>query len=143
VSGIYEKFSGAFLTVTSGFDRALSGIANQRPNQVLENPYQDTSGRPLTRYLNPLAFSLPPPGTLGNMRRGTIEGPGTWEFDAALSRIFRTRGTQSAEFRAEAYNVTNSFRPGNPSTVLTTATFGQIRTALGPRIVQFALKYTF
>jgi len=143
VSGIYKKSSGAFLTVTTGFDQALTGIANQRPNQVLENPYRDTSGRPLTVYLDPLAFSLPPNGTLGNMRRATIQGPGTWQFDAALSKIFRIRGIQNAEFRAEAYNVTNSFRPGNLNTVLGTASFGQIRTALDPRIMQFALKYTF
>ncbi|PYV74128.1 MAG: hypothetical protein DMG96_21070, partial [Acidobacteria bacterium] len=57
ISGIYKQSSGAFLTVTTGFDPALNGIANQRPNQVLENPYSDTSGRPLTIYLNPLAFS--------------------------------------------------------------------------------------
>jgi len=143
ISGIYRKSSGAFLTVTTPFDQALTGIANQRPNQVLENPYSDTSGRPLTIYLNPLAFSFPPIGTLGNMRRASIQGPGTWEFDAALSKIFRIRGAQTAEFRAEAYNVTNSFRPGNPSTIFGTPTFGQIRTSLDPRIMQFALKYAF
>ena len=143
ISGIYKQSSGAFLTVTTGFDPALNGIANQRPNQVLENPYSDTSGRPLTIYLNPLAFSLPPIGALGNMRRASIQGPGTWQFDAALSKIFRILGTQSAEFRAEAYNVTNSFRPGNPSTILNTPAFGQIRTSLDSRIMQFALKYIF
>jgi len=77
------------------------------------------------------------------MRRASIQGPGTWQFDAALSKIFRILGTQSAEFRAEAYNVTNSFRPGNPSTILNTPAFGQIRTSLDSRIMQFALKYIF
>jgi len=72
-----------------------------------------------------------------------IKAPGTWQFDAALSRIFRFRETQSLEFRAEAYNVTNSFRPGNPGTAINSNTFGQIRTSLSPRITQFALKYMF
>ncbi|HYR43311.1 MAG TPA: carboxypeptidase regulatory-like domain-containing protein, partial [Terriglobia bacterium] len=144
-AGIYRKSSGAFLTVTMmGIDQALTGIANQRPNQVLENPYGDTSGRPLTRYLNPSAFSVPGLGTLGNMARATIQGLGTWQFDTALSKIIRIRGgAQNLEFRAEAYNVTNSFRPENPSTVLNTAVFGQIRSSLDPRIMQFALKYLF
>ena len=49
----------------------------------------------------------------------------------------------SLEFRAEAYNVTNSFRPGDPATALSSPTFGQIRSALDPRVLQFALKYSF
>jgi hypothetical protein len=44
---------------------------------------------------------------------------------------------------AEAFNVLNSFRPGDPSTTLNSNAFGQIRTALDPRIMQFALKYAF
>jgi hypothetical protein len=47
------------------------------------------------------------------------------------------------EFRAEAYNVTNTFRPGLPNTTITNANFGVIRTSLEPRILQFALKYVF
>src|SRR5207302_8911388 len=116
-------------------------IANQRPNQVLANPYGDTSGH--NRYLNPSAFSVPPLGTLGTMGRASIQGPGTWQFDAALSKIFRIHETQNVEFRAEAYNVTNSFRPGNPSTALNNVVFGLITSALDPRVMQFALKYMF
>ena len=54
------------------------------------------------------------------------------------------------EVRAEAYNVTNSFRPLIPLTgaslnglSLNSNTFGQIRNAQDPRIMQFALKYVF
>ena len=129
--------------MTTGIDSALTGIPNQRPNQTLENPYQDTSGRPLTRYLNPAAFAVPALGTLGQMSRASIQGPGTWQFDAALSKIFRIHERQDVEFRAEAYNVTNSFRPDNPTTMLNSATFGQIRSSLPPRIMQFARKYMF
>ena len=53
------------------------------------------------------------------------------------------REIQRLEFRAEAYNLTNSFRPGNPSTILNESTFGQIRSSDTPRIMQFALKYAF
>ena len=77
------------------------------------------------------------------MGRAKIQGPGTWQFDAALSKIFRIRGTQNVEVRAEAYNVTNSFRPGNPNTALNNAVFGQISSSLDPRVMQFALKYMF
>jgi len=76
----------------------------------------------------------------------------------ALSRNFRVKETQLVEFRAEAFNLTNSFRAdtgisatgagsGATSPYLdansTSATFGQIIAARDPRIMQFALKYVF
>src|SRR5262249_58081908 len=105
--------------------------------------YLDTSGRPNTQYLNPLAFGQPDLGTLGNLGRVTLSLPAYWQFDAAISRVFRVRESQNVEFRAEAYNVLNSFRPGSIQTSLSNAQFGRIRSALDPRILQFALKYLF
>ena len=77
------------------------------------------------------------------MSRASLRGPGSWQFDAALSKEFRFRETQKLEFRAEAYNILNSFRPGNPVTALNSPIFGQIINALDPRVMQFALKYVF
>ena len=143
LSGIYRASSGSPLTILSGVDRALNGISNQRPDQILASTYDDTSGRPLTRYLNPSAFALPAVGSNGNMGPRNVQGPGTWQFDMSLSRTVQVRENQRLEFRAEAYNVTNSFRPQNPSVNLNQNTFGQIRTSYDPRIMQFALKYVF
>jgi hypothetical protein len=143
LSGIYKRTTDTFLTVTSGVDRALNDIVGQRPNLVSNNIIKDTSKGPNSQYLDPAAFALPALGSLGNMGRLNVPAPGTWQFDMALSRIFKFRESQSLEFRAEAYNVTNSFRPGNPNTALNNNTFGQIRTSLDPRITQFALKYIF
>ena len=75
--------------------------------------------------------------------QNTIQGPGVWSFDMALSRVFRFHEDQRLEFRAEAYNVTNSFRPQNPIATVNNANFGVIRLARDPRIMQFALKYVF
>jgi hypothetical protein len=105
--------------------------------------YRDKSGRPGTQWLNPAAFGLPALGTLGNLGRATLRLPTAWQFDVALARVFRFRESQSLEFRAEAYNVLNSFRPGAINTNLASSQFGLIRTALDPRILQFALKYAF
>ena len=149
LSGIYRVSSGAPLTITSGVDRQLSGVQNQRPDQVLANPYGNKS---ITNYLNPKAFALPALGSLGNMRPYNIAGPRTWQLDVALSRVFKIRENQKIEARAEAYNLTNSFRPGlgspssgigAPVTNLSSGNFGQINLALDPRIMQFALKYIF
>jgi hypothetical protein len=153
LSGIYRKQSGAWLSVLSGVDRLLDGSSNQRGQQILSNPYGDRSS--ITNYLNPNAFTLPGLGTYGNMGKNTIEGPGTFQFDLALSRAFQIREKQRLEFRAEAFNVTNTFRRFNLETNLGAARFGQIvsitedarvqgnNTPSDPRILQFALKFVF
>ena len=138
----------------AGGDVCLCDNSNQRPNLLLPNRvYLDKSGRPGTQYLNPAAFGSPAPGALGNLGRVTLSLPLTWQFDVALARSFRVREEHSIEFRAEAFNVLNSFRagvpPGAPNTVsvvdtnLTSAQFGKILNSLEPRVMQFALKYLF
>ena len=164
LSGIYRRTSGGNIvsnsqavgtrSVTigaqSGSARGISGgdvclcdITNQRPDQILEDVYLDRSGRPGTQYLNPAAFEAPALGTLGNMGRDTLRLPIFWQFDVALARVFSFRESQSLEFRAEAFNVLNSFRTGAINTNLSSSRFGLIRLALDPRILQFALKYSF
>jgi hypothetical protein len=72
----------------------------------------------------------------------------------AVSREFPILESYRLEFRAEAFNLTNSFRAGIPLPLLTagasgvnttfgTPTFGQITSALDPRILQMALKFSF
>jgi hypothetical protein len=141
-SAIYRRSSGNPINVVSGQDRALSGINDQRASLTGANPYTGSSAGS-ANYLNPAAFTMPDLGTLGNMGYNLLRGPATWSFDVALSRAFQLRERQRLEFRGEAFNVTNSFRPQNPNGSLSNNTFGQIRTAYEPRILQFALKYVF
>jgi hypothetical protein len=141
LSTIYGRSSGGFYTVSTGLDRLLDGQAGaQRPVQILGDPYLSRNS---LKYLNPQAFAQPALGTIGNMGIYNIEGPGTWDLDLGLSRIFTPREGQKLEFRAEAFNVTNSLRMGNPNLTLNSNIFGQINTALDARVMQFALKYSF
>ena len=68
-----------------------------------------------------------------------------WQFDVALSRSFQLRERQRVEFRAEAFNLTNTFHmdPLKLTVMLSSGSFGQVTGALDPRIMQFALKYFF
>jgi hypothetical protein len=158
LSGIYRWSSGAPLNIVSGTDNALNGTGLQRANQIAANPYKDTSGRPNTLWVDPAAFATPAPGTFGNVGWNSLVGPSLWQFDMALSRAFNIHERQRFEVRAEAFNVLNSFIPsattpvsgtvgGNITTgnsiAINSNTFGQIRNAQPPRIMQFALKYVF
>jgi hypothetical protein len=139
IAGIYRNTSGSYMTILGGQDRALSGVGNQRAEQVLGDPYLDRDG---LNFLNPAAFAQPAPGTLGNMRRNNIEGPGNWQIDTAISRLFPIGATR-LEFRVEAFNLANRLIRLNPNTNLSQNVFGQITTAGDPRIMQFAVKYVF
>jgi hypothetical protein len=88
------------------------------------------------------------------MNRGNVPGPSFWQIDLALSRTFRITERQKLQVRGEAFNFTNSFRAGVPlpsssagtpgvSLALGAPNFGQITSALDPRIVQLAMKYVF
>jgi Carboxypeptidase regulatory-like domain/TonB dependent receptor len=150
--------TGSYFTVTTGLDNSLTGIADQRPNQVLSDPYctpktvsfPNLSGN---CWVNGNAFADPATGTLGNSKVGSLEGPGFVEVDGALSRRFPTTEKQYLEIRIEAFNVanhTNFLNPGTASiaggtagTALNSSTFGKILSDVSPRIMQFAAKYVF
>ncbi|HLI84426.1 MAG TPA: carboxypeptidase regulatory-like domain-containing protein [Bryobacteraceae bacterium] len=150
ISPIFRYLTGAPMTITTGVDRALDdNTATQRPNQIAPNVYAGG----FLNYLNPAAFSQPAIGSLGNMGTYNVFGPGLFEVDAALSRLFTVRERKTLEVRAEAYNLPNFFLRGNPTTTLSSNTFGQITQVFntgyatsgggGPRVLQFAAKFNF
>jgi hypothetical protein len=73
--------------------------------------------------------------------------------DLALTRRFSVREHQFVEIRFEAFNIENRvnfLNPSNPGLVgnasgsaLNSSNFGKILSDVGPRIMQFAIKYTF
>jgi hypothetical protein len=126
--------------------------------QVLANPLCANPGPAPSCWINPAAFATPALGTLSATGKNNIPGPAFWQFDMALAKEFRIHEQHRVEFRAEAFNLTNSFRAGIPQaagaaglaaggsglgTTFGTSTFGQITSALDPRILQLALKYAF
>jgi hypothetical protein len=145
LSGIFRASSGRALNITTGSDRALVGNpGQQRPNQILDDPYGDTSS--WNNYLNPAAFAQPALGTFGNATRNGYYGKGSRVVDLSLVRSFRF-GVNRIEARVEAFNAFNWVRPtggGNsPVTNLSNANFGRYLQVDDPRIMQFALKYQF
>lgn len=141
ISGILRIWSGDFFSLSSGLDQALSGTDDQRPQQVLSDPY--CAVKSVSCYLNPAAFAQPATGTYGNMSPGTIQGPGFFGIDVSVTRKFPIRERMALEARAEAFNVLNHVNLLDPVTTLTSSTFGKIQTANDPRIMQLALKFTF
>jgi hypothetical protein len=139
LSGIFRAQSGGALNIVTGADRALTGMQNQRPNQVLDDPYGDRS---VNNWFSPAGFEQPALGTFGTSPRNGLTGPGRKAVNLSLVRAFRF-GTQEIQARIEAFNVFNWNNWGDPVTAITEANFGRILTVGEPRIMQFAMKYQF
>ena len=141
VSGIVSARSGSWLTVTTTRDIAGTGITPQRVNQINADAY---GNRSLDNYLSAAAFAAPGPGEYGNHVNNSIEGPGFWTVDMALSRLVSFAATRQLELRLEIFNLFNNFNWGNPVTNFDAGTFGRITSSAGdPRIMQFGIKYGF
>src|SRR5688500_20372352 len=93
-----------WLNASTAGDIAANVIVGQLLNQVSDEVYGDES---LTNYFNPAAFAYPVAGTLGNHVRNSIEGPGFWTVDLALTRLIRIVSDQTLELRVEAFNLLN------------------------------------
>ena len=139
VSSIYTFMSGDPVDITSPGDLALNGTS-QRAILVgdphLANPTTN-------QWFNTAAFAKNTPGVWGNVSRNFVRGPRNWNVDTSLSRRFQVTEGQRLEVRFEAFNVFNRFRPGDPTGAINSGNFGKITSALDPRILQFAAKYTF
>jgi hypothetical protein len=147
VSGIYTLQSGTPLTI--GGNGTLLNTPGNSAFANLNGEHKVLGGLgPGLLYFDPTVYSLPAAGQQGNLTRNSgPDGPGYWNLDASLFKRFAITGSRFAEFRIDAYNVTNSVRWGNPSTGYSTAagnTFGQITgTTGGQRSVRFGGRFVF
>lgn len=145
-SGIWTWESGFPFAVTSGQDRSLTGNGLDLAN-LTGNPYLSPDrarGALINEYFNTTAFALATLGTFGNEGRNIIFGPGTFNLDCGVMKFFQFGERFRLQFRAEAYNVTNTPQFDNPDIgAPTDPRFGQITAARGARIFQGALKLAF
>ena len=147
ISGLFIAQSGTPLNITG------NGTLLNTPGNTA---YANANGEqkvlgglgPGLLYFDPTVYSLPAANVQGNMKRnGGPEGPGFWEIDAALFKRFGIGASRYAEFRVDAFNVTNSVRWGNPNTGFSTATgntFGTITGTTGAqRTMRFGARIVF
>jgi hypothetical protein len=65
--------------------------------------------------INQIVLQNPLPGTRGTLGQRAIYLPGTWRFDANLSKKIRLTESKSLEFRMDGSNILNHPEPGTPS----------------------------
>jgi len=146
LTGIATAQTGDPLTIVAGADISQTGLNADRAVQVGSAYGGNACGGSTTRcvnYLDPNAFQPPDPGKFGTTGKGSLRGPGYFNWDVGLGKNFALPGEHlKLHFRAEYFNVFNRANFNDPSVSLS-APFGQILGALGPRIGQLSLKLTF
>jgi len=138
---IFNWHTGFPFTVLAQGDVANTGAAMQTAQQV-GNPWEG-SVRRRERWFNTAAFVQPPQGRYGSAGRNILDGPSRTWVDVSLRRSFRMAERLQLQVRAEAFNLTNTTRFGQPGGTVGTATYGVITTAQDARILQLAIKVNF
>jgi hypothetical protein len=146
LNGITTLSTGAPYNVTSGVDTNLDGVSTtDRPNLVGNPTVSGGRSRAakIAGYINASAFQQVPAGVpYGNVSFDSQTAPPTINTDFSAFKNFAIeKGT--LQFRAELFNLFNYVDLSAPTAVLTSPSFGKISADASPRIVQFALRYSF
>jgi Carboxypeptidase regulatory-like domain len=119
-----------------------------------------TSAR-AAQFFKPIAFSAPVYGTVGNLGRDTLTGPGYADWDLSLVKATQVSEKTRLQFRAEFFNVINHTNLQTPNEVVYTSgptqgssanqsaaavlspTAGVVTAAATSRQIQLGLKLLF
>lgn len=163
LNGVYSAYSGAPFTVTAGAASLNTPGSSQTADQIGELVHIGEIG-PGSQYYSVTSFRDPnfqrPSDThrFGTMGRNAVRGPGFQKADLALFKDFNVTERFTLQFKAEAFNFTNTPRFGNPTSansnvsnmavnaageVTNTNNFMAITSASGERKFRFGLRLSF
>jgi hypothetical protein len=155
LSGITRFVSGFPVTMINNGDNSLLGTnPNGINNASIDEPDYNAGSLHLNHnprnagndYFDGSAFSLNDLGTPGTAKRRCFYGPGSDNFDTAVSKKLSLTESKAVLFRVEAFNVFNHTQFVGPSSVdgdIGSSTFGDAVSSAPPRILQGAIKVSF
>jgi hypothetical protein len=140
------------ITWSTGTPLRVTGANNftsiSSPNLV-GDPNLPPSQRSIKKWFNTAAFQNPANYTIGNAPfvLPSTRAPNYMNTDLSVTKNFTIKENWKLQFRTEAFNALNHPEFNAPSTtfssnaqgVNTNALFGQITSALSPRLVQFGM----
>jgi hypothetical protein len=135
-------FDPRIATSVSGSVTSPTTAPNERPN-LNGVPNLPASQRTIDHWFNTAAFSVPAAYTFGNAGKGILEGPGTFQTDLGIRRVFRIREGKSLTFRWEMFNAFNHTNFATPNASIGSPSAGVISGTGAARSMQAALKLSF
>jgi len=161
LNGVFYHVSGLPFSVSAGGSSCNCPRNTVRANQVKSRVAKVGDGLNGNAYFDPTAFAPVTTVSFGTAGYNTLRGPGATNLDASVFRDFHIYERLSVQFRAEAFNVTNTPHFGNPSGDITAVNYnpdGSIASLNGfsqvtslsplgrlidPRYMRFGVRFSF
>jgi hypothetical protein len=155
VNSVFSSYTGTPFTVTSS-GTSLNAPGNSQVADLVKPTVEKPGnvGRG-SSFFDPLAFRAVTEPRFGNAGLNILRGPGVVNLDAGLFRQLYATERWAAQFRFEAFNVTNTPHFGNPGasvssmilnndgTIRSLGGYSEVVSASDERQFRFALRISF
>jgi hypothetical protein len=149
MNGVFSAYQGRPFTVFAS-DASLNMPGNaQTADQVKETVEQLGNVGNAGTFFDTSAFARVTEVRFGNSGRNILRGPGVVNLDLSLFRTFKVSDRYQLQFRAEAFNVSNTPHFAAPENDVNSADFGKVLSTDGgsaigrSREFRFGLHLTF
>lgn len=117
LNGIFESYSGTPFTISSSASSLNAPGSSQFADRLRGGSCNVGGGSRgvTTSYVDATCFAPVTAARFGTAGFNSVRGPGVNVLNASLFRRFHIYDAMSLEFRAEAFNVSNTPHFGNPS----------------------------
>ena len=152
LSGVLSLMTGTPFYITASGSSLNTPNEQQTANQVsdVQILHGINTGN---QWFSTASFTQPTGITFGSTGRNILSGPGLFGLNLSLFKSFQFTERAKLELRCETYNFTNTPQFSNPSSSLTSSTFGYVTGTIGSgtgvngtgggRAVQLGIKVTF
>ena len=146
VNGILTLMTG--LPMTFGADGSQLNTPGSAQTADQAGPFQvlggiNTPSKGGSPWFLQSSFVQPTGVRFGTSGRNIASGPGFFNLDASIFKIFSVTERMKFEIRGESFGVTNTPQFSNPTTAVNNSNYGYVTGAGGGRGMQLGAKVTF
>jgi len=150
VNTLLSMYTGQPFTVSAPGTSLNAPGNSQRADLVKPSVAKLGGTGPRQKFYDPTAFAEVTAVRFGTAGFNLLNSPGTFNMDAGLFRSFRISERFSAQFRAEAFNFTNTPHFTAPNGNVTSSSFMEVggvrgfgREGIDERVFRFGLRLAF
>jgi hypothetical protein len=146
INGILTLMTGTPMTFGANGSALNTPGASQTADQVAEVTKLygiNTPSKGGSPWFSQASFVQPTGVRFGSSGRNTLSGPGFFNADLSIFKIFNFTEKMKMEIRGESFGVTNTPQFNNPTTDVSNSNYGYVTGAGGGRGLQLGAKISF
>jgi len=143
MNGVFAAYQGRPFTVFAS-DASLNMPGNaQTADQVKDTVEKLGNVGNAGTFFDTSAFARVTEVRFGNTGRNILRGPGVVNLDLSLFRTFKLTDRYQLQFRAEAFNVSNTPHFANPESDVNSSDFGKVLETNGDAAIGHSREFRF